>query len=169
MNGFQRGDPLGVRQIVWSVRIVRAQQEVKTVKTVMAVEAPSTCDRQMTAKSPPKDRQKTTKSSEIPCFTRFRSCQSLRHFRVQDGADMQRRCCIYARCPAKPRDPWKPSKSQWCWGGWEHLCHSPYTSAGDGAWNWKWPWPQAKTEQKLNQKWRVSKTAFKKTAFRRFR
>ena len=26
-----------------------------------------------------------------------------------------------------------------------------------------------KTEQKLNQKWRVSKTAFKKTAFRSFR
>ena len=30
----------------------------------MAVEAPSTCDRQVTAKSPPKDRQKTAKFSK---------------------------------------------------------------------------------------------------------
>ena len=35
---------------------------------------------------------------------------------------------------------------------------------------WNRPWPQKKkTEQKLNQKWWVSKTAFIKTAFRSFR
>ena len=102
MSGFQGDDPLGGRNVC--VSVLRAQQEVKTVKTVMAVEAPSTFDRLVTAKQPPKDRQKTAESSERPCSTRFCSCPSLWCFRVQDGDNMQRRWCIYAEFPARPRD-----------------------------------------------------------------
>ena len=70
MSGFQGGDPLGGWNIR-SVRVRRAQQEVKT-----------------TAKQPPKDPQKTAKSSERLCFTRFRSCRSCWHFLSEDQKGM---------------------------------------------------------------------------------
>ena len=169
MSSLQGGDLLGGRN-VWSVRIVRHNKKCTASKPSMAVEAPSTCDCQVTDRWAPKDRQKNRQIFwKILFYNGVRSCQILA---ALSGAvwswHATKMLCLRA-VSRKTAQSLKTVKITVVLG----RLGAPVPLTLHLSWSWRLKIEIGlgckETEQKLNQKWRVSKTACIKTAFRSFR